>query len=391
MALTLEQLTTPQTADNIRSQMVTSLVSLGIPANLWRAGGVASTILTVVSLMLASTSLFVADVIKGFFLPLATGDGLILLAKYMYGVDAPAATFASGYVTLTNAGGAVYSGKQPGTLIFSDGTTNYVNTSVVNIPALSTVVIPVEATITGTVGNAAPGAVTTMVTTLLGVTVSNPTAIIGSDAIGDAALRQLCLDSFGANSPYGPRSAYAYAIKTAINSVTSTPVNVNRWSISPASSTGIVTIVVASPAGPVSADDLAAVSANIELLARPDTVTVNLSSATALAYTRTVIVYCIAPSGVLSANVSTACSASLVTMFENYPIGGETASDDTNPITFTGIFKDSIVGAIASGVASLGGTLISTKGAADMALTSSQVPSDGVTLVVNIIPVIGGA
>lgn len=394
MALTLDQLVTPQTSDNIRSQMVASLVSLGIPANLWRSGGVASTLLTVMAMMLASTSVFIAAVIKGFFLPLATNGGLILLAKYMYGVDAPAATFASGNVTLTNSGGANYPSQAVGSLILLNPTTQitYTNTAVYSLGPLGSAVVPVEATTIGTAGNAQPGSVTQLVTALLGVTVTNPTAILGSDAISDVALRQLCLNSLGVNSPYGPRSAYAYAIQTAINPATGNPVNVNRWTITPTSSTGVVTIVVASPSGSVSADDLAAVEANVETLARPDTVTVIYDNATAIPYTQTITVYCTVPSGVLSTLVNSTCESVLDTLFSNYPIGGEVAQDDTSSIT--GIFRDSVVGAIASGLALLGGVFISAKfsspGTADLALTSTQVPSNGTTLIISIIPSTAG-
>src|SRR5215472_14795586 len=45
--LDIQALFTAPTSDQIRAQMVTNLVALGVPADQWKPGGVASTILTV--------------------------------------------------------------------------------------------------------------------------------------------------------------------------------------------------------------------------------------------------------------------------------------------------------------------------------------------------------
>lgn len=392
MALTLQQLVTPQTSTAIRVQMVNALVSLGIPANKWRSGGVASSLLTVMATLLALTSTFIAQIISGFFLPLSSGDVLVLLAQYMYGVVAPGATPATGTVTLINSGGGSYT-KTPGQLTFLNPDTKqtYTNVNTVIIPPLTTVTnVAIECTIVGTGGNAEPNTVVQFVNGPIGVTCTNPTAILGSDGIDDNSLRNLCLASLSANSPYGPRTAYEYAIQTATNS-SGNPVDVNRWLISPASATGIVTIVVASPAGPVTADDIVGVAISIEAKARPDTVTVLLYQTTTIPYTPTITIYCKVPSAVSALSVTDAIETALDNLSETYPIGGESAEDDAHPSSnFTGLFKDAVVGAIAAGVASVGGQLISTKGATDLGLSSTQVWSNGTTLAINIIPSIGG-
>jgi hypothetical protein len=337
--------------------------------------------------MLAIMSTFIAQIIGGFFLPLASGDVLKLLAQYMYGVTAPGATTANGFVTIINSGGASYT-KTAGQLTFLNPDTKqtYTNTATVVIPPLTTVTgIPIACTVVGTVGNAEPNTVDQFVNGPLGLSVTNPTAVLGSDGIDDASLRSLCLASLAANSPYGPRTAYQYAIQTATNS-SGNPVNINRWLISPASATGIVSIVVASPDGPVTADDLVGVATSIEAKARPDTVTVLLYQTTTIPYTPTITVFCKAPTGVTGTALTDAIETALDTLSETYPIGGESAEDDDHPSSFfTGLFKDAVVGAIASGVSSLGGILISTKGATDLALGGTQTWSNGTTLAINII------
>lgn len=380
MAFTIEQLITPQTAAQIRAAMVTALVQLSVRADLWRSGGVASTILTVASIILAQLSTLLSNGIRSFFLPYATGVGLKLLAYYVYGVTAPEATFATGEVTLTNTGGGVYTVAIGELSLLNSATgATYINTEAFTLDALSTETIAVRATVAGTVGNANPTAIDTLVTSLLGVTCSNATSVVGSDAISDPALRQLCLDSLAANSARGPRASYAYAIRTATNPVTGALVNINRWTISPGSSTGIVTIVVASPSGAPDADDVTGAGTNVEATARPDTVTVNLSGATEVAYIASVGVWFTAPTGTTSAQAVTAMATALTTFFENYPVAGQLVGGTT------GLFGGAVIGAIGQGLATIDATLISTSGATDLTLTGSQVATDGITLVPHLI------
>ncbi len=108
MSLTITDLFTPLTAAQIRAKMVVELLVLQVPADKWRAGGVASSILTVCSILFAMMNQVLYVIISGFFLPTATGTGLKALAFYVYGVTVSDATFATGVLTLTNTGGGVY-------------------------------------------------------------------------------------------------------------------------------------------------------------------------------------------------------------------------------------------------------------------------------------------
>lgn len=387
MALTIQQILTPQTSAQIRATMVTTLVSLGIPADKWRSGGVASTMLTVVSMTLALFSSLIVSFVSGFFLPTATGQGLVLLAYYVYGVTAPTATFATGAVTLTNSGGGVYV-LNPGDLVVQNPTTKvtYTNTGTVNVGANATVTgVQVQAQTVGSAGNSNPGTVTVMVTTLLGVTVSNPTAIAGSDAISDANLRTLCTNKLGALSVRGPRTAYAYAIQVATNPITGAQVNINRWSISASSHTGIVTVYVASPSGAPDSNDVTGVGNSIEAIARPDAVTVNLNAAVAVNYSPTVTFYVRVGNNATVAQIQTAIANAITSFISTYDIGGLPAGDDLNP-TFTGLFAGGIYGAAAEGCQSIGVTYVSGSGAQDLAMTAGQVVVDAVTVNVRIVP-----
>lgn len=387
--ISIQQLLVSVSAAQFRQTMVNSLKTLGIPADQWRAGGIASSMLTVVSMTLEGLSSGLTTILQGFFLPTASGTTLQLLAFYMYGVTPPSATFASGNLTLTNFGGGVYTvGVGQFTALNPTTGVTYTNTAAFNLGAIgsptASISVPVAANLQGSAGNAAPNTITQMVTTLLGVTITNPTSLIGIDPITDAALRQLCLNSLGVRSVRGPRTAYAYAIQIATNPVTGAPVNVNRWTISSASHTGLVTVVVASPDGAVDPNDLIGVVNSIEANARPDGITVSVFSASAVLYAPTLNVTAIAGVGITTTQIAAAIQTSLDTFMQSYPIGGVTATDDSGP--GTGLFLSGVYGAIALGCQAVGATLAAVAGATDLTLNVLQVPTNGSTVNVVIVP-----
>lgn len=385
--LTIDQLFTAPTSDQIRAQMVTTLVTLGVPADKWRSGGVASTILTAVAIAIAMLGTLMSTLIQGFFLPTATGGGLKLLAYYVYGVTVPDATFATGPATLTNTGGAVYTMGVGEYVALNSGTgQTYKNTTGFTLGALSSLSVQMVAVNPGSIANAVPGAIDTNVTALLGVTVTNPASLVGVDELTDVQIRTLCLNSLGARSVRGPRSAYAYAISTATNPVTGAAVNINRWTITPDSHTGVVTIYIASPSGVPDANDVIGVGNNIEAIARPDAVTVDLNPATAVAYTAAIVVYATAPTGTTEAQIQTAAANAVLLYLEDYPVGGVLAGDDTN-LTLQGLFGVGVAGAIAEGLQAIGAKLISVSGASDLALSASQVATDSTTITARLITV----
>jgi len=402
----IAQLLTAPTQPQIRAMLVTLLVGLNVPADKWRKGGSLSTILTVASIILNGTAILVAQAINGFFLPLARGQGLVNLAFYLYGVTAPQPTQATGQFTFVNSGSGVFAGPSyaAGQVIVEDPATGqtYVTTDNLNIGAFgsgtASQTVGIKCQQFGTIGNANPGDIDEIVTTMVGVTGSNPSPVIGSDGLSDAALRSLCLASLGARSVRGPRGAYQYAIQTATNAVTGAPVNINRWYISPASSSGTVTIYLASPTGVPDANDVAGVIANIQGIgggvspagiplggARPGGVTANTSAAATVNYTGTAVLSCSLPSGVTQAQLAAAAATSLAAFMSTYDIGGATAQDDANPGGFTGLLASAAYAACASGVATLGATFYGAKGLTDLALSLGQVAVDNVTIQINVI------
>lgn len=391
--LTIAQLLTPMTAAQVRASAVLVLQGLGLQPQNWAKGGIASSVLTGASSVVAGLSTQLSNAVAQNWNPTASGGGLQLLSQYFFGVTPPQPTFASGNVVLTNTGGGVYT-FGAGQAVFGSTVANvngvypqYTNVSTFTLNALATLTVPVQCTIVGTAGNSAPGFVSQLITSMLGVACTNPNPIVGTDGLNDPALRALNTNSLAVRgTAFGPRGAYAYAISVAKNAVTGAPVNVNRQQLVVNSHTGQITIYVASPAGVVTTTDLQGISNSIEALCRPNCVTVlpglvgfpsAPASATTVPYNPGITATVLAPTGTTAASLQTVIDNALTAWFasSNNPIGGLTASDDAHA-GFTGVFESGIIGIIGAAVATVPGCiLLATQftGVSDLPLGAGQV------------------
>lgn len=363
----------PWTQDGVRASMVTALVGMGIRADLWPKGGVAGSVMTDMAGRIAAQANDAIAAIKAGWLPTATGGWLTWVALYFYGITRREATFASGSLTVTNTAGGVYN-EAPFTVTFQDSASKktYVNVDAIALAAGPgpTQTIQIQAVEAGSASNAAPLQIDTVVTSLPGVTCSNAAPVLGIDAQSDEELRQECWDSLGARSVRGPRTAYAFAIQIALNSITQTPVNINRWTVTSSSHKGQVTVVIASPSGVPDANDVTGVATSIEAVARPECVQVTTLAATKLVYSGPVVVYLPPSPGLLQATVAQAVLDAIDAFFVSYPIGGRTADG------VTGVHGSGIEGAIAGAFPGI----FAVDSPGDLAMTSQQVAVSVISL-----------
>lgn len=324
MAISIDDLITPLTEDQILQSFLDILTTMGIPATSWRTGGVARTILRVVAKTYAGFTTLMSNIARSGFLETAQGDWLTLLARNVFNVERVEATFAVGQVTIVNTGGGLFGPYAPGELVFLWPSANksYANQDTITInPGATLTGVNVQALELGSASSAAPGQISAFVTPLLGVTVTNPASVVGTDAQSDPDLRTECRNKLAAISVRGPRGAYAYAVEAATRPDGSA-VDINRSSISPNSSTGVVTVYVASPSGVPSPSDITYVADSIENIARPDSVTCNVLAATAVPYSAALTVWAKRTDGITSAQITDLVNQALILAFENYPIGG---------------------------------------------------------------------
>ncbi len=323
----IDELLAFTTPEAIKAQIYSILDSSGVATTAWQPLSPLRTIIDVVSRLIATLQNLVVTAIRGSFLDTSDGAWLKTTSQQMYGVTAIEAEFAfsAAGLVLDNLGGGTYS-FDPGEFVVKNTITGktYFNPSVINIPALTTgILIDIQATEIGTASNAAPGQITELVTQALGVTCTNPAAVVGADAETDDELKERDRDSLGALSPNGAPGAYVYVAKTpSLNG----GVVINRAVVLPPFGDGTLTLVVASSEGTVSGGDVALLQTAIDELCTPESVTATVVSATAAnqLYTtgagRAVTVY--TSSGLTSSEVRDLVKAAMVAYVKALPIGG---------------------------------------------------------------------
>lgn len=346
--MTLDELTKPLTREEIENAIYSVLAAKGVRTTSWKPGAVARTIITGTSIVLSAFSRLQAAIARGGFLDLAEGDWLTLVARYVYGVERIEGTFATGFVTLTNTGGGVYSGD-PGDLVFScssgsaQGKT-YRNTAAYSLPAGGTITIPIQAVEIGSDSTALPAEIDTLETVLLGVAVANAAMVAGTDEETDAALRSRCREKLGALSPMGPHDAYAWAARSAVDA-DGEAIGVTRVRTIPDGYGGL-TVYVATAAGGVSAPDVAIIQADVRRLAEPNAVTATIASAVPMSLSVTYELWVREAIGLTTSQIEDRVNAALTAFCQAMPIGGDLV--DGAPLGQ--LHRSAIDGAIADAI-----------------------------------------
>lgn len=380
MAVSLASLLVKETKAAIYTTALSIAVAIGLPVSSWQPGDPTRSLYYIEAETLSTLEEVVAGFIASGFLDYARGPWLKILAKQVFNVDVPEATFASTDVVLTNAGGGVYT-IDPGDLTFKSSLTGktYRNTTGGTLlGAGGTLVVTVAADEAGSDSSAGAGEIDTLITTLLGVTCSNPVAAIGLDEQDEATTRQQCRDKLGSLSPNGPRDAYSYVAR---NSTLTGTFAVNRVRVFGDSDIGEVTVYVAGPSGAIGAPDLALVEAAIVKWATPLCVTPTVLSASNVVIPITYTLWIYKSCNKTSAEVQADVQSALATMFASRPIGG----DIIPPATTGAIYKSMIESTIRSTFSQAFRVIVSLP-LGDTALTNAQVPVLGaVTGTVNLV------
>lgn len=281
--VTLDALITALTPKQIKTKIYETLSDLNASTTAWNPGGVARLMIAVFSIVASMFSITIAALARSAFLTLSSGPWLTLVARYVFGTERFPATAAIGTITLTNSQGGSFSKAAYSVTVRGATGKTYRNSVAFELGPLSTVTVPFVADAIGTGSNAGVGTVVTLVTTMPGVTVSNPTAFVGRDEERDPDLIARALLKPQSLSPMGARGAYKWFALNATRSSDGALIGVNRVSVSHSSVFGAVTVMVATPAGALNSSDLADVRANIIKNALPGGVVCGVQTALPLA------------------------------------------------------------------------------------------------------------
>lgn len=303
MSFSIFTLFTPETVDSIFNMGISLAKLVGLPVDSWRTGDPTRALYKQVATKLAAVDQTVANLAQSAVLSVlatqaGTGDAgaiawLKIVALEQFGVVVQEATFAESAagtgVTLTNSGGGNYP-VDPGDLTFKSSVTGktYHNTTggVLAPGPATTLTLEFVADEAGSDSTVAANEIDTMVTTLLGVSITASAPAIGLDEESPDSVYQRCKDSLGALSPNGPKDAYRYvALNSALTGVTT----VTR-AIAIDNGDGTVSVYIANASGSATGPEIAAVQAAIDVWATPNCITATVISAFAVTINQTMSV-----------------------------------------------------------------------------------------------------
>lgn len=389
--LTLQDIITPTEADEIEAEVLSLCATGGLTTSAWQPGSVVRTMIAILSEVISRKSLVEVEIAKGGLGDLASPTWAKLWAERIYNVIFVPAASATGYLVLTNATATPHT-LQPGDLIVAHAVTGktYRNQDVIEVPASGSTdpAFAIMADEVGTASNAEPGAITRVVApgSLIGVTATNPGAVLGADEETTEKLVERTRLKLGSFSPLGPKKAYDFVARTPLDQFpavdgtllapTSTPITRTRTTLNLA--TGDVETYLATAGGAPTGPDVDLVQAGFERWAEPWGTT---SVALAASDLNVPVSYEVWVRTSLSeAQVASLASAALAAYFASVDVGGVVIPPDTGAIyveAIENVIHMSIPGAKRVRV---------TAPAADVAVSPFQVPVLGaVSATVNVL------
>jgi hypothetical protein len=245
-----------------------SLAYPTFPTTSWQPGSAPLTLLDVDAQELGDLSTLISFVTLGGYVTNqpgvtgASGSWLDLAGQSLYGLTRNTAIATVGTVTLTDTGGAgpfnIASGQiwvASTASLSTSSPLRYLCSTGGTLPKSGTLVITVAAEMPGAAYNVGGAAITTMLTSLPGVTVTNASNWIttnGTDPESDLAYSTRCMGKWPSVGIGATAATYDYWARTASAEVTRTKVAADG------STGGQVDIWVAGTAGPVSGGALTA-------------------------------------------------------------------------------------------------------------------------------------
>ncbi len=199
MPISLSDLQTPQTKEQIQETLTAFLVALGFPVTAWQSEGAARALLEAQAELGASFTARVAAFSKSTDLETAEAEFLDVKARSDFDEtrsEAVAAVFDASFV---NAGVTTHGPIAAGAIIVrSTSGQLFVSTGIETITASATTIVEVQAQIPGAAGNIG-GDTLQLVTPLAGVSASTTGALTtaGADSGKDPELRTQCRTKWG--------------------------------------------------------------------------------------------------------------------------------------------------------------------------------------------------
>lgn len=345
MLPTLAQLVQVVTASNAYQSILSIANTLGLQTSAWAPLGMARTIMSTMSQVVASASSYVNLIAQGGYATTAAAmtdangnpitTWMDLVSAEQYGNTRNPAVAASGVIGLANAQSVPY-GIEIGALHFKNpaGAT-FSNSAFAEIFGNAGSSIPfnsfiaVVADVPG-LGTTANGQYLSLTTPLAGVTVlplgfpGSSTSLVGTPAESNQALLSRDILKLGSISPNGAAFGLVYIAETpaiiALFGVVSAPITRAQESFDPLA--GIVYLYIANSGGAATTPDAAIVQAAEQALATPTGLTLSVLPATNVFIVVQAIIYVIGQAG----SIANQAQTNVQLYFSLLPIGGTNGS-----------------------------------------------------------------
>ncbi len=349
MTVSLSDLIAAASADSILGTVLDIATDLELAVTAWQEGQPTLTTLSIFAQQFADTELINLEAIKSGFLDTAEGAWLTLLAQCLYRVPRLPAVAASTLTFQVTNNGDANVDALAGELIVAHAVTGKTYRNRDDLTAGDTLAPGVNSDIVmvadevGTDSDAAPDAITVLVSSQSDLVVTNLDACLGSDAETDPELRARCRDKLAALSPNGAKGAYAFIAKTPTYSATSVPIT--RVNVVASILTGVVTAYLANANGAPSDADVTVVDEAIDKWATPWGTTAAAAAATEVSIPITYQVW-VSGSTLTAAQIQAKIATALAVYLKSVPIGGDAISPDPNGKVRVGILEIVIARAI---------------------------------------------
>ncbi len=379
MTVSIAELLTPAERDEMLATLLYIAASLDAPTTSWVEGDPTLTQLMTVGQKLADLSLVAIDITKGGFgelLPSNAWADRWALSRFNI-TRVPATAAAGAVIDVTCTADAAAQTYQLREIIIAHSVTGktYRNDEVITLgPSVTLTGKLFSADEAGSVGTAAPGAVTVVVSSLVGVSVTNTAAMIGADQETTPALVARGRAKLASLSPNGPKDAYNYIARTPYFpdgtpcAPVSVPITRTRTVVDEA--TGELIVYCATAAGAPSGGDIAIIQTAIDAYAEPWGIT-----ATAVAGNphNIPITYqsWVMGSNLTSGQIETAQANALAAWFALVPFGGYVIPPDTGDV-----YVEALEQVIASAVPGTQRVIVSIP-AAKVDLTADEIAELG--------------
>ncbi len=363
MTVSLADLLSVATREDVEDSILQICSDLRLKTTNWRPGGKVRSIIAAVAQKIADLTLIASQITGSGFLDFATENRLTVLSKEVFNVDREVAEAGQTDLTVTNASGSGIGPFAPGDFHALNSTTGktYSNLETFSVSNGSSFDTPVQADEVGSGSSAGPGEIDDLVTPVIGVSVTNVVALVGTDDEEDSALADRDRLAFDALSPDGPADAYRFVALTTEGS------DVTRVQVSDPTTQGAITVYLASASGPSAtvATVNTAIQENVVPTGGP-TATVIAATPVTIDVTSTVTI--LATANLTGPETQSAVLAALTSYFAEIPIGG-----------YAGFVYTSDISGIIRGANAKIVKVVLTSPASDAALADGEVAVLGTT------------